>query len=101
MIDDALMAVALNFLRAQQMVVASSRDGKGRRWGSLLFGKKGFLQPVNRKTMRIEMNREQIDLDDPLWKNIESDSRIGVLAIELETRRRLRINGQVRRDGDA
>jgi len=101
MIDGEIMAGALNFIRAQEMAVVGSRDAKGRRWASFLFGGRGFLQPLDRKTIRIELNPAQTDLDDPLWKNIESDAHIGLLVIELATRRRLRINGQIRKVGDA
>jgi uncharacterized protein len=100
MIDGEIMAGALNFVRGQEMAVAGSRDEKGRRWASFLFGRKGFLQPIDRKTLRIDLDPAEIDADDPLWKNIEGDAKIGLLVIELATRRRLRINGQVHRIGD-
>ena len=99
MIGHTIMSGALNFIRAQEMVVVSSRDNAGRRWASLLFGKKGFLQPNGASELRIALDPSRTDGGDPLWKNLESDSRAGLLVIDLETRRRLRINGKLQRNG--
>src|SRR6266852_5982296 len=101
MIGDTIMSGALNFIRAQEMVVVSSRDDAGRRWASLLFGKKGFLQPNGASELRIALDPSRTDGEDPLWKNLESDPRAGLLVIDLETRRRLRINGEIERRGIA
>ena len=37
---------------------------------------------------------------DPLWKNLDNDPRLGILLIELASRRRLRINGNARPSAD-
>ncbi len=100
MISGTIMAGAVNFIRAQEMAIVSSRDATGRRWASFLFGSKGFLQPVDRKTLRIKLNAEEMDHEDPLWMNIEHEQHVGLLVIDLATRRRLRINGPTRWDGD-
>jgi predicted pyridoxine 5'-phosphate oxidase superfamily flavin-nucleotide-binding protein len=99
MISDSIMTGALTFVRAQQMAIVSSRDDSGRRWASFLFGEKGFLQPVDRQTLRILAAPAEMDREDPFWQNIEHEQQIGLLVIDLATRRRLRINGPILRDG--
>ncbi len=93
MIGDKMMVGALNFIRAQNMVVLSSRDRRGRRWASLIFGKPGFLEPSDRRTLAITVNGQENDPSDVLWENLQDDERVGLLIIEMETRSRLRVNG--------
>jgi uncharacterized protein len=94
MIGDKIMAGALNFIRAQRMAIVSSRDARGRRWASMLFGKPGFLEPSSdRKSMRIAVDVKENDEADPLWENLRTEARTGLLIIELASRRRLRVNG--------
>jgi predicted pyridoxine 5'-phosphate oxidase superfamily flavin-nucleotide-binding protein len=94
MISDKLMIGALDFIRAQKMAVLSSRDALGRRWASLLFGKAGFLEPSDRRTLRISVDAEENDSGDVLWDNLPVDEHVGVLIMEMATRRRLRVNGR-------
>ena len=94
MISDKMMAGALNFIRAQNMAVLSSRDVLGRRWASVLFGEPGFLEPSDRKTLSITIDAQENDPSDVLWENLRSDERMGVLIMEVATRRRLRVNGR-------
>lgn len=96
MIGNKIMSGALAFLRAQKMAIVSSRDAQGRRWASLLFGPAGFLAPSSdRKSLTIGIDPAEQDENDPLWQNLKTDAYIGVLIIELATRRRLRVNGTV------
>ncbi len=96
MIGGAVMPAARKFLQAQRMLVVASRDGEGRPWASILFGAAGFvsdegggqLVTVDR-TMAFENAR------DVLWSNVSVGAPVGILAIDLLTRRRLRINGPV------
>jgi predicted pyridoxine 5'-phosphate oxidase superfamily flavin-nucleotide-binding protein len=93
MIADKLYAGALNFIRQQQMAVLSTRDTDGHRWASVVFGHRGFLEPSDRQSLHIAVPATERDPSDPLWKNLQSDPRLGLLVIELANRRRLRING--------
>jgi uncharacterized protein len=96
MIADKLYAGALNFIRQQQMAILSTRDTDGRRWASVIFGPRGFLEPSDRQSLHIAVPAAERDPSDPLWKNLKSDPRLGLLVIELANRRRLRINGDAR-----
>ncbi len=95
MIGNKIMSGAVNFIRAQKMTIVSSRDSQGRRWASLLVGNEGFLSPsTDRRTLAISIEPTENDPTDPLWENLKIDAHLGVLIIELATRRRLRVNGQ-------
>jgi len=96
MIGDKILSGALNFLRQQSMVILSTEDSQGHRWASILFGKPGFLEPSDRQTLHISIPETQRDGSDPLWQNVARNPRAGLLVIDLETRRRVRINGDVR-----
>jgi len=96
MIADKLYAGALNFIRQQQMAILSTRDTDGRRWASVVFGPKGFLEPSDRQSLHIAVPTAERDAHDPLWQNLQSEPRLGILVIELANRRRLRINGDAR-----
>ena len=93
------MAGALAFVKAQRMVFVSSTDVQGRRWASVLFGEPGFLKvSEDRRTLWIALDAKKNDATGPLWENVKANGHIGVLLIELETRRRLRVNGEGQAD---
>jgi hypothetical protein len=96
MLADKLYAGALNFICQQQMAILSTRDSDGHRWASVVFGPKGFLEPSDRESLHIAVPTGERDARDPLWQNLQSDTRLGLLVIELANRRRLRINGNAR-----
>jgi predicted pyridoxine 5'-phosphate oxidase superfamily flavin-nucleotide-binding protein len=96
MIINQLYSGALKFIRQQQMAILSTRDTDGHRWASVVFGPQGFLEPSDRQSLRIAVPVAERDARDPLWKNLQSDPRLGLLLIELANRRRLRINGDAR-----
>jgi uncharacterized protein len=102
MIGNRIMSGAVNFIRAQKMAVVSSRDAAGRRWASAVLGKAGFLEPSSdRGSLMMAMDPAENDASDPLWENLKADAHIGVLIIELASRRRLRVNGLAIRSKDA
>jgi predicted pyridoxine 5'-phosphate oxidase superfamily flavin-nucleotide-binding protein len=94
-IADTIMAEALPFLRQQQMLVVGNSSPQGELWASILFGPPGFLESENGKNLRIHVGQEARDGNDPFWRNITPGKSVGGLAIDLATRRRLRINGRV------
>ena len=96
MIGNRIMSGGVSFIREQPMAVIGSRDAEGRLWSSILFGRPGFLDPApDRRSLQIHIDAEQRDHHDPLWKNVDGNSQVGILVIELATRRRLRINGRL------
>jgi hypothetical protein len=94
-IGEKIMAGALAFVKTQRMVLVGSTDDLGRRWASVLIGEAGFLKvSEDRRTMWIELDAKKNDPADPLWANLKANGQIGLLIIEFETRRRLRVNGR-------
>ncbi|WP_326820002.1 pyridoxamine 5'-phosphate oxidase family protein [Streptosporangium sp. NBC_01756] len=87
-------AVAADFLRRQRMMLVGATGPDGRLWASALTGPAGFAEAVDERTIVIEAVPGE---HDPLAGL--SGGEIGMLAIEPSTRRRMRINGTVRREG--
>jgi predicted pyridoxine 5'-phosphate oxidase superfamily flavin-nucleotide-binding protein len=96
-IADRIMSGALPFLAQQSMAVFGSRDPQGRLWASILFGLPGFMNSADGSAVEFDLSRVVVERSDPFWRNIEANPAVGMLAIELATRRRIRINGQIHR----
>lgn len=96
-IHPAIPPPARVFLEQQPVIFAGSIDERGRVWASLLAGEVGFLRVLNERSIEIESPAT----DKFLFENLESNEKIGLLAIEFETRRRMRANGRARLDGDS
>ncbi|MBD1925839.1 pyridoxamine 5'-phosphate oxidase family protein [Trichocoleus sp. FACHB-90] len=96
-ISQIVKPAAVEFLRTQRLAIASTVDTSDRVWASLLTGEPGFIQVVT-GTVRIKAAPVN---SDPLNENLRVRDDIGILAIHLATRRRLRLNGkaQVQPDG--
>jgi len=97
MVRNRLFPGAQAFIERQVMALSASLDSQGRVWASLLQGVPGFIRVVDEYTLHLVLDPSRLDTADPLWTNIGTEKRIGLLLIEFETRRRLRINGTVSR----
>ncbi|MEV4243913.1 pyridoxamine 5'-phosphate oxidase family protein [Streptosporangium canum] len=87
-------AAAAAFLARQRMLLIGAEGRDGRLWASALTGAAGFAEAVDERTIVIEAVPGE---HDPLAEL--AGGEIGMLAIEPATRRRMRVNGTVRRDG--
>lgn len=96
-VNSAISTRALHFIEQQPMMVTGSIDAQGRIWTSVLIGQPGFLRALDENTLEIDLSRPRSSKDDPLWRNLEENTSVGLLVIELDTRRRLRINGHARK----
>jgi len=94
-ISDSIVRGALSFVNQQPMAILASVDPAQDVWASVLFGQPGFMSAVDERTVELDSSRMVIDPEDPFWVNIESRQKVGMLVIELATRRRLRINGRI------
>ena len=94
-IRNSLPEGASSFLAHQSMVVIGSRDVEGHVWASIVFASPGFLTAKDAHTVEIDLSRTAISGDDPLWSNLSACPEVGLLVIDLSTRKRLRINGRV------
>ena len=100
-IADTIIGGALSFLAQQQMVVLGSQAGAGEVWASPAFGEPGFVRSVDGHEVILDRRRAWEVSGDTGWQNLKAGSKIGMLAIELATRRRLLINGTIlRMSGD-
>ena len=86
---------ALSFISQQSMVIFGSIDKKDMIWSSAIFGEPGFISPTDESALEIDTSKLGMSSYDPLWKNIAHNNHIGMLIIELVSRRRLRINGRI------
>ncbi len=103
-ISNMIQPAAVDFLRAQQIAIASTIAADGTIWASFLAGEAGFIRALDESTIQIDLFAQTTSADggiisnhliNLLHKNLESSSQIGLLAIDLSNRRRLRLNGRV------
>ena len=97
LIGDTIPQRAIPFLAQQRMLAVGSVDASGAPLASMLFGADGLVSSPDGEVVVIDRSRIDVIQDDPVWSNVHVGADVGLLAIELETRRRLRINGIVRR----
>ena len=83
-----------SFLADRDFAVITARDADGRLWTSPLVASPGFLEARDR-TLTIEAAPGP---RDPLY-GLAEDQPVGLLAIELAARRRVRVNGTLTRAG--
>ncbi|HSR69693.1 MAG TPA: pyridoxamine 5'-phosphate oxidase family protein [Acidobacteriota bacterium] len=96
-ISDQIMAGALGFIEQQSLAAAATLDEAGYPWASLLLGPAGFISAPAPGQVRIDLSAGPLARDDAFFANLESDPRMGLLIIDLSTRRRLRANGRLKR----
>lgn len=94
-ISDTIIGGALPFLSRQNMVVLASRSEPGGVWASPVFGTPGFVSSPDGRRVLFDRGRIWETRGDPLWRNLTRGGRVGMLAIDLSTRRRLRVNGTI------
>ncbi len=99
-IQDSIIKGALRFIGQLPMAVFGSLDQEKNVWASVLLGKPGFLQAEDEHLVNVNLTTIGHNPHDPFWKNIQENPEVGMLAIELASRRRLRINGTITRESD-
>lgn len=96
-IRSTIPPVAKEFLRDQRMVVVSTVDSNGRLWASILTGDPGFIEALDERTVKID---SKPILGDPLVEDLITGGDIGILVIELSTRRRMKVKGKIELQSD-
>ena len=100
-IQDSIVKGALRFIDQQPMAVLGSLDHDQNVWASVLVGKPGFMKAENERTVTFDLtNMAANNSHDPFWENITSYPEVGMLVIELASRRRLRVNGKITRESE-
>ena len=94
-----IVATILNgarpFLQKLSMAVLASVDAEGWPWSSVVVGESGFIHADDAVSVSFDIPPGKRDPTDPLWDNIAANTALGMLFIELQSRRRYRINGRV------
>lgn len=80
------------FFKQLPFVVAGAVDDEGWPWASLLPGKPGFMQSPDNTTLTIAARAAP---GDPVGNAIRPGAALGLLGIEMHTRRRNRLNGHI------
>lgn len=96
-IRDYLPQQHREFHTAQPFLILSGGDATGSTWITLVEGPQGYATSPDQRHIHLDT---QVSSDDPLSAAFNSGTTIGVLGIELATRRRNRFNGRVQPDGD-
>ena len=88
---------ALSFLAEQRLLVLSAAGDDEHVWASVWCGEPGFVHSDDGARVIIRQSLMIATPDDPVQRRLAVGRDVGLLAIELTTRRRLRINGTVER----
>lgn len=91
-IRDYLPEQHQQFYAQLSFLIAGTVDPQGRLWASILVGAPGFLSTPDQRTLQVTTRPL---FGDPLAKTLATGIDIGLLGIELSTRRRNRINGTI------
>lgn len=91
-IKETIPPVAANFLQEHPFVIIASTDDNGHLWASILVGEAPFMKALDERTIYINALPDETD---PLSGILETGSQVGLIAIEFESRRRMRVNGTV------
>jgi predicted pyridoxine 5'-phosphate oxidase superfamily flavin-nucleotide-binding protein len=92
---------AREFLVAQPMLVVGAADRRGRIWASLLTGEPGFVRAPEPSAVTVAARPVPGDpLAEVLGEAAARPVRVGMIAIEPASRRRMRMNGRAA-PGDA
>ncbi|PZD72180.1 hypothetical protein C1752_03766 [Acaryochloris thomasi RCC1774] len=92
MIRESLTKQHCQFFPQLPYVTVGTVDEADQIWASILVGKPGFISAPDQQTLRI--NAQPL-FGDPLAKTLRKGRDIGLLGIELENRRRNRVNGSI------
>ncbi len=93
-VKSEILEGALSFIARQSLVAVGSTASDGSLWASVICGAIGFMRADSPHAVHIDLGQAAVAQGDPVLENLAQDSRIGTLMIELETRRRLKINGR-------
>lgn len=84
------------FHTAQPFLIAAARDAQQRPWVTLLNGPEGFVTSPDPRALNIDAKPSP---GDALHDRFIAGADVGILGIELESRRRNRVNGRIQGDG--
>ncbi|WP_030226971.1 pyridoxamine 5'-phosphate oxidase family protein [Streptomyces sp. NRRL WC-3626] len=86
-------AVAADFLAEQPVLFIGAADSSGNVWSSLLTGEPGFITVSGPSSLSVAATPST---GDPLHRTLAEPARLGMIALQPGTRRRMRMNGTAR-----
>ncbi|CAL9305709.1 pyridoxamine 5'-phosphate oxidase family protein [Streptomyces sp. SudanB66_2053] len=86
-------AAAAVFLAEQPVLFIGAADARGNVWSSLLTGHPGFITVTGPSSVRVAAT---LSAGDPLYRTLAGPARLGMIAMDPGTRRRMRMNGTAR-----
>lgn len=95
MVSDTIPAGALGFPQEQHTALLTTVDAAGDVWISLAVGEPGFVRAADPRHIEMDTAVRPVPSADPFWSGIYPGAPVGMLFLELETRKRLRVNGRV------
>lgn len=98
-VRDHLIAQHRDFYPLLSFIILGAVDPSGEVWATIRTGRPGFAHAIDDKTLHLITGAVA---DDPAEAGLAEGNALGLLGIELSTRRRNRLNGTVRqrsRDG--
>ncbi len=91
-IRDHLPAQHQDFYQQLPFILAGHADHEGWPWASILFNKPGFIDSPD--AGHLQLHTQPVD-GDPLKQSLQPGLPVGLLGIDLQSRRRNRIAGRV------
>jgi uncharacterized protein len=91
-IRDYLTEQHREFFAQLPFLITGTIDAQGRPWASILVDEPGFLSTPDERTLQVSSRPL---FGDPITQTLAEGSDIGLLGIQLSTRRRNRMNGIV------
>ncbi|MGV9799716.1 pyridoxamine 5'-phosphate oxidase family protein [Mycobacterium sp. NPDC003449] len=90
MIRPEIPAAAAAFLTGQPFIVLAAADRAHRVWAGMIAGPPGFVHADDARTITIDGHPAP---GDPLAEILLGPSQVGAVAVQPQTRRRMRVNG--------
>ena len=94
-IGSRIVAGALPFLERQRLLAVTAAGADAFLWTSVWSGEPGFVTSADGQRVSIRPALMFVSADDPVVRRLDVGRDVGMLAIEMTSRRRLRINGTV------
>jgi predicted pyridoxine 5'-phosphate oxidase superfamily flavin-nucleotide-binding protein len=99
-ISSRIVPGARTFLERQRLLALSTTGDDGQLWTSVWWGEAGFVRSADGRLVSIQRKLMTASAEDPVQRRLGIGRSVGMLAIELASRRRLRINGIIEHVAD-
>jgi predicted pyridoxine 5'-phosphate oxidase superfamily flavin-nucleotide-binding protein len=99
-ISSRITTAALPFLARQRLLALTIAGDDGYLWTSVWCGQPGFVTSPDGVRVSLRRASMSVSPDDPVLNRLAIGREVGMLAIELASRRRLRMNGTIEKTSD-